>query len=101
MLTGQGKLFIGHQVDASYRSVAECRAYYRNAHQHHGHVWVDDYFRMDRSGYQIFVIPKTGIYKFTVYGAGHTGSYRAFGAKVETAFYLPKYTEGTQLVENQ
>ena len=32
---------------------------------------------MDRVGYQVFVIPKTGIYKFSVYGAGHGGSYRS------------------------
>ena len=57
-------------------SAAQCRVYYQNAHQDYKQ-WVKDYYRMDRVGYQIFVIPKTGIYKFSVYGAGHGGSYRS------------------------
>ena len=52
-----------------------------------------DYFRMDKPGYQKFIIPRQGMYKFTVYGAGHTGSYRAYGAKVETVMYLHKMQE--------
>ena len=48
---------------------------------------------MDKPGYQKFIIPRQGMYKFTVYGAGHTGSYRAYGAKVETVMYLHKMQE--------
>ena len=68
-------------------TVAECRNYYS------GHSWTKDYFRMDKPGYQKFIIPRQGMYKFTVYGAGHTGSYRAYGAKVETVMYLHKMQE--------
>ena len=68
-------------------TVAECRNYYS------GHSWTKDYFRMDKPGYQKFIIPRQGMYKFTVYGAGHIGSYRAYGAKVETVMYLHKMQE--------
>ena len=75
------------RVGAHGPTVAECRNYYS------GHSWTKDYFRMDKPGYQKFIIPRQGMYKFTVYGAGHTGSYRAYGAKVETVMYLHKMQE--------
>ena len=82
-------------------SVAECRQYYQHAHQHHTHDWVKDYYRMDRLGYQVFIIPKDGVYKFTVFGAGHGGSYRAHGTMVEASFYLRRFMEITLIVGQQ